>query len=170
MKHHISSSSHKRDRQVLEKRRLKAVNLYRSGRSQYWIAKHLKVSFEAVSNWVELYKEHGVKGLKTLGKPGPKPRLNDSKKERVKRAILKGPKSQGFATDLWTLERVAKLIKKVAKVSYHRGHVWKILLEMGFTCQKPQVKNKERDEESIKKWKQLVWPRLKRGLRNVTMI
>lgn len=167
---HVSSSSRKRDRQFLEKRRIKAINLYQKGRSQYWIAKHLKVSFEAVSNWVALYKKHGVKGLKTLGKPGPKPRLDDSKKQKVKLAILRGPKAQGFATDLWTLERVAKLIKKLTKVSYHPGHVWRILLELGFTCQKPQIKSKARNEESIKRWKQQVWPRLKKGLRNVAMI
>jgi transposase len=167
---HTSSSSRKRDRQALEKRRIKAIEFYRQGRSQYWIAKHLKVSFEAVSNWVEFYEKRGMKGLKTLGKPGPKPRLNDSKKEKIKRAILKGPKSQGFATDLWTLERIAKLIKKLTKVSYHPGHVWKILLELGFTCQKPQIKSRERNEESIKKWKQQVWPRLKKGLRNAIMI
>ncbi|MEW6003536.1 MAG: winged helix-turn-helix domain-containing protein [Nitrospirota bacterium] len=167
---HISSSSRKRDRQALEKRRISAIKLYKKGRSQYWIAKHLKVSFEAVSNWVEFYKKRGVNGLKTLGKPGPKPRLNDSEKKKIKQAILKGPKSQGFATDLWTLDRIASLIKKLAKVSYHPGHVWKILMELGFTCQKPQIKTQERDEEKIKRWKQQVWPRLKRGLRNATMI
>lgn len=167
---HISSSSRKRDRQALEKRRIKAIELYQKGRSQYWIAKHLKVSFEAVSNWAELYKKRGAKGLKTLGKPGPKSRLSDFNKQKIKQAILKGPKAQGFATDLWTLERIAKLIKKIAKVNYHPGHVWKILLDLGFTCQKPQIKSKERNEENIKKWKQRVWPQLKKGLRNATMI
>lgn len=167
---HISSLSRKRDRQVLEKRRLKAIKLHQKGHSQYRIAKQLQVSFEAVSNWVELYEKQGLKGLKTLGKPGPRPRLDDNEKRKIKQAILKGPKAQGFATDLWTLERIAKLIKQMTKISYHPGHVWKILLSLGFTCQKPQTKSIERNERDIENWKRRVWPKLKRGLPNITMI
>lgn len=154
----------------MERRRLKAIKLHKKGLTQYQIAKQLQVSFEAVSNWVELYKKQGFKGLKTLGKPGPKPRLDESEKRKIRQAILQGPKVHGFATDLWTLERIARLIKQLTKVSYHPGHVWKILLSLGFTCQKPQTKSIERNERNIENWKRRVWPALKKGLPNITMI
>lgn len=85
---HISLLSHKRDRQALEQRRLKAIQMYQRGVSQYRIAKELRVSFEAVSNWVEIYKKKGIKGLKTKGQPGPKPQLTAKDGERIKLAII----------------------------------------------------------------------------------
>ena len=56
-------------------------------------------------------------------------------------------------TDLWTLERIAQLIKRIGKVSYHPGHVWKVVIALGFSCQKPERRAKERDEEAIKNWR-----------------
>jgi transposase-like protein len=62
------------DRDALAKRRRQAIDWYREGLSQYRIAKNLGVSFEAVSKWVEAYEQQGLRGLNSLGKPGPKVR------------------------------------------------------------------------------------------------
>lgn len=138
------------------------MKLYQKGVSQYQIAKKFNVSFEAVSNWMESYRKKGVNGLKSKGKPGPKPKLDPEKQQKLKKAILKGPKAMGYQTDLWTLERLQTLIKKIARVNYHQGHVWKIMISLGFTCQKPQRISKERNESAIKEWKLKIFPRLKK--------
>lgn len=145
-----------------EKRRLKAIDLLKKGRTQYFIANKLGVSYEAVSQWVKAYKKKGKKGLLSKGKSGPKGRLSQAKKQKIRQAILKGPKAMGYPTDLWTLERLAALIKKIAKVEYHPGHVWKIIIGLGFTCQKPQTKAKERQEKVIKEWRKKTFPRFKK--------
>lgn len=166
MKNKHISSLPRRDRQALQKRRFQALKLYQKGQTQYQIAKQLKVSFEGVSNWVETYRQQGLKGLQSKGRPGPRPRLTDSKRRKLKQAILKGPKAQGYTTDLWTLQRLTALIKKLARTSYHPGHVWKIVVSLGFSCQKPQKRAKERDEQAIKNWLHKTWPRIKRGRPN----
>ena len=61
------------DRIELAKRRKKAIRLYQVGESQYSIANELHVSYAAVCHWVEAYKQYGMEGLKSLGRPGPKP-------------------------------------------------------------------------------------------------
>lgn len=155
---HTSSLS----RKDKEKRRLKAIKLYHKGHSQYAVAKKFGVSFEAVSKWVEAFKKKGGDGLKSKGKPGPKSKLSPEKRQAIKKAILKGPKAIGYATDLWTLERLQALIKKISRTDYHKGHVWKIVINLGFSCQKPQTKAKERDETAIKEWKLKTFPRLKK--------
>lgn len=159
MKNTHTSSLSRKDK---EKRRLKAVRLYHKGQSQYAIAKKFGVSFEAVSKWVEASEKKGESGLKSKGKPGPKSKLSLEKQRAIKRAILKGPKAIGYATDLWTLERLQTLIKKISRTSYHKGHVWKIVVNLGFSCQKPQTKAKERNEATIKEWKLKTFPHLKK--------
>ena len=161
MKQHISSSSCK-SKDDLQKRRIKAVRLWEKGKTQYKIAKKLGVSFEAVSNWVEAYKAQGWDGLKSKGNPGPDSKLTQKEKRKIKQAILRGAQKQGYATDLWTLARLRDLIKKISGTKYHPGHVWKVVISLGFTSQKPEIKAKERDEKAIKTWRVKTFPRLKK--------
>lgn len=159
---HISLLSHKRDREALEQRRLKAIEMYQKGVSQYRIAKELRVSFEAVSNWVEIYKKKGIKGLKTKGQPGPKPQLSAKDRERIKVAIIKGADAFGHQTSLWTLERIAELIRKMTKAKFQTTQTWRIVTSLGFSCQKPALRAKERDEKAIKQWRIHTFPSLKK--------
>ena len=65
------------------------------------------------------------------------------------RTLLEGAHIFGYGTDLWTLERVAAVIKKVAGRKYHPGHVWRILGSMGWSSQKPVKRARERNEALI---------------------
>lgn len=159
---HISSLSRKRDRQALEQRRFKAIKLHKKGFSQYQIAKQLGVSFEAVSNWVELYKQQGLKGLKTQGQPGPKSPLTDKDRKKLKAAILKGPEAFGYDTGIWTLQRIAAVIRNLTKATFKTTQTWRIVTALGFSCQKPIARAKERDEAKVQNWKLRTFPRLKK--------
>lgn len=141
---------------------MQAVRLYRRGKTQYQIARQLNVSFEAVSNWAELYKKRGMRGLKSLGKPGPKSKLTEKNKQKIKTAILKGPRMAGYSTNIWTLSRLASLIRKLTRKTFKTTQTWRIVVSLGFTCQKPQTKSKERNEKTITDWKAKVWPSLKK--------
>ena len=149
----LVSSARRVDREALEKRRKVAIGWYRKNKSQYWIAKHLGVSFEAVRKWVDRYEAKGMQGLESKGHPGPRAELDEQDRKKIRAAILKGPRAEGYATDLWTLERIAHLIKRIGNVSYHPVHVWKVVIALGFSCQKPERRAKERDEEAIKNWR-----------------
>lgn len=159
---HVSSLSRKRDRQAFEQRRLKAIKLYQKGHTQYQIAKTFKVSFEAVSNWVEAYKSKGLKGLKTKGQPGPKSKLTATDRKKLKAAILKGPEAFGYDTGIWTLGRITALIRKLAKATFQTTQTWRIVTSLGFSCQKPVRRAKERNETAIQNWKLKDFPRLKK--------
>jgi len=74
----------------------------------------------------------------------------------------KGPRHHGYPTELWTLQRVAEVIAVHFGVQYHRGHVWKILRAMAWSCQKPERRARERDEQAIRRWRQEDWPRIKK--------
>jgi len=159
---HKSLLSH----QELERRRLKAVKFFKQGKNNREISRIIGVSYEAVRLWKISWKKKGIEGLKSKGKPGPKSQLTPTKKEKVRQALLKGPQSFGYSTNIWTLKRITEVIKKVSKVKFHPGYVWYILQSMGWSCQRPKVQSKYRNETIIAKWKKVVWPAIKKGGKN----
>lgn len=159
----MSSLSRQRDRRkALEERRLKAVEYFKKGKTPSEVARILKVSHEAPRLWKIIWEKQGIEGLKSKGKPGPKPRLTETKKKKVQEALLKGPQAFGYTTNIWTLNRITEIIKKVAKVKYHPRYVWYLLGSMGWSCQKPKIQSKQRDEATITRWKQITWPVIKK--------
>lgn len=70
----------------------------------------------------------------------------------------------GFDTDLWTCPRVTQVIAQTFGVRYHVDHVWKLLHVLGWSCQKPQLWARERDETAIRRWREHDWPRIKKEL------
>ena len=132
--------------------------------SQPEIARKLDISRTAVYYWHTAWKKEGEEGLTGAGRFGRKSRLTEAKTERIRAAILAGPRKAGYPTDLWTLSRIAQVVKKKTGIAYHPSHLWKILQAMRFSSQIPATKPKERDEERIKEWREKVWPKIqKRG-------
>lgn len=129
------------------------------------VARRLAVSRTAVHYWHKEWRKKGMRGLNSRrGKFGRVSCLTETKIQRVRTAILAGPRKNGFATDMWTLARIAGVIKRTVSVSYHPNHVWRVLHAMGFTCQAPNAKPKERDGKAIKMWREITWPAIqKRG-------
>jgi transposase len=146
-----------------EKRRLKAAKLFAQGEKQSVVAKKFRVSSAAVSQWHKIWKKKNVKGLASKGKPGPKSQLTASKLKKVEVALLKGPMSFGYTTDIWTLKRIKKVVKQTADITYHESYIWKILTyALGWTSQKPETRAAERNEKAIANWKRHAWPSIKK--------
>jgi transposase len=149
---------------ALETRRLKAASYFKQGKSQIWVAKHFNVSRPTVHDWYWKWRKKGMESLKATKPSGVSPRLEKAKLKKVERVLLKGPEKAGYPTPLWTLPRIAEVIKKETRVSYHPGHVSKILNALGWSSQKPVRRARERDEKAIIDWKKHTWPTiLKKG-------
>lgn len=148
---------------TLEHRRIKAGEHFNNGRSEAWVARRFKVSPVAAWKWHRLWKKDKKKGLKSKGRCGAKKKLTREKLRKIDRLLLKGAECNGFSSPLWTLDRVAEVIRKETNVRYHPGHVWKILRSTGWTNQKPVRRARERNESAIRRWYKEVWPALKKG-------
>jgi transposase len=147
----------------MEQRRLKAARLFAAGVSQAEVARRLGVTSASTNRWHRVWKQRGEAGLGRRGPPGPPPRLSAEQLLQLEQLLLAGPTAAGYATDLWTLPRIAKLIRQRFGVDYHPGHVWHLLRKLGWSCQKPAKRAKERDEQAIQGWLRERWPRIKRG-------
>ena len=157
----------RRDFEGMEQRRKRAARMFARGATQADVARELEVSRQSVSRWHADWQRGGTTALKAAGRAGRMPRLSDAQLARVGRALRRGPRAHGFATDLWTLDRVATVIEAETGVHYHPGHVWKLLRDkLGWSRQRPARRAVERDDEAIARWVAEEWPRRKRGPAN----
>jgi transposase len=84
-------------------------------------------------------------------------------RQRIEEALLRGPRVFGYATDLWAIERVSAVIKKVARVRYAPRSAWYVLGSLGWSCQKPTARARERDERAIARWRKMTWPAIQKS-------
>lgn len=152
----------RRDFDALEKRRFQAIRLFDQGQNQSEIARQLKVVRQTMARWVQQYRAQGRRALQKAGRAGRKPRLTEKQRQRLAKVLLAGPHRLGYETPLWTCPRVAHLIEQEFGVHYHEGHVWKLLVRLGWSPQRPVGRARERNEEEIQHWKRKVWPALKK--------
>jgi len=54
------------------------------------------------------------------------------------------------------------LIESEFKIRYHEGHVWKLLISLGWSPQRPTGRARERNEEAIRGWQKHQWPAIKK--------
>ena len=146
----------------LEQRRRDALALLRLGHKPAAVAKALNASLVSVGRWRAAARAGGARALAAKPVPGRPPKLAHDRRRRLGRLLLRGPRCHGFATGLWTLARVAEVIQRRWGVQYHPSQVWRILLSLGWSCQMPQTRRRERDEPAIARWRRVDWPRIKK--------
>jgi transposase len=150
--------------EAAEARRLRAAELLAQGRSQAEVAELVGASRESVRRWQARLAQGGVAALRRRRAAGRPPKLSDTQAAQVNQALRQGALANGFATDLWTLDRVAQVVQRVTGVRLARASTWRLLVgRLGWSLQRPERKAKARDEEAIARWVAHQWPRIKRG-------
>jgi len=145
-----------------EKRRFKAAKMFKKGVSQVDVARKFNVTPTAVSQWRKAWDKKGEEALKSKGPPGFSSKLTEENRKELKKILKTGPVRYGYPTELWTLSRIAEVIKEEFRITFTDVWVWHILHDLGFTPQKPQVKSRQRNEKAIAWWKEKKLPSLKK--------
>jgi transposase len=147
----------------LEKRRRQAITLLREGTPDREVARVVRASLSSVVRWKQAYRRDARRGLRPRPIPGRPPRLTEVQQERLRQLLLRGARAAGHTTELWTLTRIARLIKAEFGVRYSAVGVWKLLRQgLGWSWQKPERRAHQRDEAAIERWKSHEWPRIKK--------
>jgi transposase len=148
----------------MEERRLEAARLLRQGRlSQAEIARQLGASRASVSRWAATLAQDGQRGLEARPIPGRSPRLDEKAWVRLGRLLDRGAVAAGFATERWTLKRIAALIECEFGVRYHPRYLERPLRAHGFSVQRPATRARERNELVIAVWPKRDWIALKKS-------
>ena len=95
--------------------------------------------------------------------PGAPRKLTDAQCTHLLQLLLQGASAHGFANELWTLKRIAAMIQVHFGVRYHPAHIWKLLRRLGWSCQVPDRRALQRDEQAIAHWKRYQWPAIKKS-------
>ena len=107
--------------------------------------------------WRDARSAGGQRALRVHFSPGRPPKLGARDRRRLVRLLLRGALAHGFATELWTTARVARVISREFHVRYHRAHVGRLLHGLGWSVQKPERRALERNEARIEQWKRETW-------------
>ena len=152
--------------ELVFQRRLRVVRrVIDDGVSQAQAAREGRVSTVSVCTWVALYRQGGQDALRVKSPPGRPRGLTDKQARDVVRCILRGAKAHGWETDLWTLPRIAQLIKQRHRVDYHPDHLSRLMRQWKLSWQKPATCPIERDQTAIDHWIAHDWKRIKKKSR-----
>ena len=148
----------------LERRRKAAVHaVLVEGMSPAVVAKAHGVHRVTVQKWLRQAKVPGGLDAKPVHHA---PALSDDQLPRLEALLLQGPRAHGWDNDLWTAARVTELIRRHFGLAFHPEHVRKILKRrLRWTSQKPQRKARQRDEDGIRRWQEVEFPRIVREAR-----
>ena len=150
--------------EFLEARRLRALEYVNQGLQPVEIARKIGVDRRSVRRWKASYLRDGPAAILAKPLPGRPPRLSPREKKRLEGILLRGALKAGFSTDLWTCPRIVQVVERVFGVHYHVDHIGRVLHALGWSPQRPQRRAVERDEEAIRSWVKIDWPRVKKTL------
>jgi transposase len=145
--------------QQLALRRQRALDLLGQGQSPQQAAEQVGATDRSVRRW-QFEAKHPPRPARR--KPGRPRRLTAAQLRRLERALQRGAFAFGYAEDYWTLDRIAHVIWELFQVRYRPSGVWYLLRAMGWSCQKPQRRPMQRDEDAIARWKRYQWPQIKK--------
>src|SRR5438477_6742941 len=132
----------------LERRRRRAVELVEQGESPTVVARILGVRPSSIHRRRRLARK--PQGLDSRPNSGRPPRLSAYHLRKLERLLRQGANKHGWPNQLWTADRVARLIRERFGISLHPEHVRKVLKRrLGWTSQKPRRKARERDDKEV---------------------
>jgi transposase len=141
-----------------------AASMFARGKRQVDVVDELGVSAQTASRWHRIFLAEGKKGLTGAGRAGRLPKLSDEQLRQVEQELLKGPRTNGFPTEMWTLARVADVIETQTGVRYSQTQTWTLLRErLRWSKQRPARRAVERNDEAIATWVKQDWPRIKKA-------
>ena len=145
---------------TLELRRRRAMKLLSTGLTMEDVSHRVGTSIASVCRWHQALTEGGASALKSKPVPGRPRKLQQRECQRLLAVLLKGAMAYGYPNELWTLKRIARVIFQEFAIRYHPNHVWRVLRELRWSCQVPERRPVQRDEEAVEHWNRHTWPHI----------
>lgn len=146
---------------LLEKRK-QVVCLYKKGMKLKDISEATGLCWQAIRNAIDLFEQHGAKGLKPgrRGRPSGKGRrLTEEQEKQIQKDICdKRPEQLKMDFALWTREAVLVYIREHFGIDMPVRTVGEYLKRWGFTPQKPIKVAYEQKPEAVREWLVTTYP------------
>lgn len=142
--------------------RMLAVNaVLQKGKNPYDVAEMFGVEPTTVYKWLRKFKSTGNPDvLRHKSGAGAPRKLSELEVLDLISAVLQPASEYGNETDLWTVQRLQKLIKQRYRKKVSEDTVWRLLRDAGFTYQKPLKKYIQANDAQKKEWVRDTWPEI----------
>jgi transposase len=129
------------------------------------VAAKVGSSTSSVCRWKQMLTDEGPEALAAKPVPGRPPKLQQGQCQKLLDILLAGAMAYGYPNEIWTLKRIARVILREFGVRHHPNHVWRILRALRWSCQVPERRPVQRDEQAVEHWNRYQWPHIKKGAR-----
>lgn len=151
----MATRRYKRDLDRLEKRRRRGMRMLAQGRRQAEVARRCGVTRQTAMTWARMLAGNPQAWRwRPLGRPGS---FGPKERARLGKLLLQGAMANGFATEVWTLARVAALVRRKYRPRFPHLACLDAATRNGFSSQRPVGRAKQRDEQAILQWKTKRW-------------
>mgnify|MGYP001589561104 CR=1 FL=1 len=124
----------------------------KKGKSIDEIAYLLSKNRRTVHSWLVRFNKRGIEAKDSIKQPGKTPVLTLKQRQKLVKILEQGPPHNPLG--LWTSKEVRALITKKFKRTYVKQHVWRLLVSLGFSMQRPRKRHYQRpDDEEIAQFK-----------------
>lgn len=162
---------YKQEEKAKPKMRLLAAIHRKKGKSLDDIAYHVNASRNTVHGWLRNFSLRGVQAKDSIRQTGRPVSMTLGQRKKLVKDLERGPPHN--SSGLWTTKEVMRLLEKKYKQKYVKQHIWRLLVSLGFSLQRPrkqhylrpsdeelaQFKKKPGDRQDITGEKGLLWAR-----------
>ena len=162
---------YKQETKAKPKMRLLAAIHRKKDKSLDDIAYHVNASRNTVHGWLRNFSLRGVQAKDSIKQTGRPVSMTLGQRKKLVKDLERGPPHN--TSGLWTTKEVMRLLEKKYKQKYVKQHVWRLLVSLGFSLQRPrkqhylrpsdeelaQFKKKLGDNRDIIGEKGLLWAR-----------
>ena len=138
-------SIYKQETRAKPKMRLLAAIHRKKGKSLDGIAYHVNASRNTVHGWLRNFSLRGVQAKDSIKQTGRPVSMTLGKRKKLVKDLERGPPHN--ASGLWTTKEVLRLLEKKYKQKYVKQHVWRLLVSLGFSLQRPRKQHYLRPSE-----------------------
>jgi transposase len=121
------------------KQRLLCAVHRKEGRSMDYIASALHINRRTVHDILRRFNERGISAKDAIKQGGRPALLSLKQRENLVRDLEAGPPYN--KSGLWTTKEVKDMLKRKYGVSFVSQHIWRIIISLGFSLQKPRKKH-----------------------------
>ena len=116
--------------------RLLAAIHRKKGKSLDDIAYHVNAWRNTVHGWLRNFSFRGVKAKDSIRQTGRPVSMTLGQRKKLVKDLERGPPHN--SSGLWTTKEVMGLLEEKYKQKYVKQHVWRLLVSLGFSLQRPR--------------------------------
>ena len=133
------------------------------GQSPEDVIKVLNFNRACMYHWLKVYDEGGYDALKSVMPAGAQPLVTGELDEWIKEVVPeKTPIDFGYDTNLWSCKILAGILEREFAVTVSESTIRLHLKRLGFSPQKPEYQDAQRDEKEIEYFLDVKFPKIQR--------